>query len=43
MFAMMVTVSVQLVGVYLVFTSLIIPALACIAIRRDASCCWVSR
>jgi zinc/manganese transport system permease protein len=28
MFAMMVTVSVQLVGVYLVFSSLIIPALA---------------
>ena len=28
MFAVMVTVSVQLVGVYLVFTSLIVPALA---------------
>ena len=37
LFALMVTVSVQLVGVYLVFTSLIVPASRPIAIRDAAS------
>jgi zinc/manganese transport system permease protein len=35
LFALMVTVSVQLVGVYLVFTSLIVPAVATYRFRRQ--------
>jgi zinc/manganese transport system permease protein len=35
LFALMVTVSVQLAGVYLVFTSLIVPALATYRLRAD--------
>jgi zinc/manganese transport system permease protein len=35
LFALMVTVSVQLVGVYLVFTSLIVPAVATYRFRRE--------
>lgn len=36
LFAIAITTSVQLVGVYLVFASLIIPALATLALRRHA-------
>jgi zinc/manganese transport system permease protein len=40
MFALSVTVSVQLVGVYLVFASLIIPALATRAMPEKSGLVW---
>ena len=40
LFAIVVTLSVQVVGVYLVFASLIIPALAVVRLRRAAGFWW---
>jgi len=42
LFALAVTASVQLVGVYLVFSSLIIPALACRSLQGRRYALWVA-